>query len=280
MNYSCEVIRDLILLQQDNLCSSESEKTINEHLKECEQCQKYLNFLRNDFELSKQKNNDEEMRKAHSIKSVKNKLRKKTILTVFLSIFCSLMVCLIIIIFTKEHIADTLGLKKEITSINYYDECFGKDSLNKYGDKLGMDDSIFPEKITDYMNVYEFKFVFENVADPQYLAYLTVEYTDDEYANEVQRLMEKGKDEIIEYYGVEAAPDGYEILAIFADSYYGFVYAITPTDKSNYITYVEIIFCNYFLDLNIKEYIPESYILEGFDADINNSYRKLKLNIY
>ncbi len=63
------------------------------------------------------------------------------------------------------------------------------------------------------------------------------------------------------------------------DSTHGFVYAITPKEKSNYITYVEIIFCNYFLDYDIEKYIPESYILDGFDASVNNSYRKLKMNI-
>jgi hypothetical protein len=161
MNYSCGVIRDLLLLQQENLCSEESKKIINEHIKECEQCQNYLNSLKNDFELSNKEKVNEEMKKAQSIKKIKNKLRKKTVLTVCISIFSCLLICTIPIFFMKDTIVDTFGLKREITDINNYEECFGDDLSSVYFDKLGMDDSIFPEKITSDMGVEEFEFVFE-----------------------------------------------------------------------------------------------------------------------
>ena len=59
---------------------------------------------------------------------------------------------------------------------------------------------------------------------------------------------------------------------MYANPYNGFVYAIT--DNENRIIYVELIFCNYFYDLNYKEYIPSKYLPDGFDATINNSYQK------
>lgn len=40
------------------------------------------------------------------------------------------------------------------------------------------------------------------------------------------------------------------------------------------IIYVEIIFCNYFMDLDYKEYVKEAYLPEGFDATRENAYRR------
>jgi hypothetical protein len=41
---------------------------------------------------------------------------------------------------------------------------------------------------------------------------------------------------------------------------------------------IEIIFAPYFLDLNVEEYIPKKYLLEGLDVSKNNEYRKAHLN--
>ncbi len=46
------------------------------------------------------------------------------------------------------------------------------------------------------------------------------------------------------------------------------------SEKENTVTYVMIHFCNYFLDLDIHEYIPDEYLLEGFDATEDNPYRE------
>lgn len=59
-------------------------------------------------------------------------------------------------------------------------------------------------------------------------------------------------------------------MAINADSYNGFVYALT--DGKNRIIYAEQIFCNYFMDLDYDEYIPHEYLLDGFDASSDNPY--------
>lgn len=54
----------------------------------------------------------------------------------------------------------------------------------------------------------------------------------------------------------------------------GFVYALT--DNENRIIYVELIFCNYFYDLDYKNMIPEEYLPDGFDATLDNPYSKTK----
>ena len=38
--------------------------------------------------------------------------------------------------------------------------------------------------------------------------------------------------------------------------------------------YVELIFCNYFYDLDYQEMIPEEYLPVGFDATRDNPYRR------
>ena len=47
--------------------------------------------------------------------------------------------------------------------------------------------------------------------------------------------------------------------------------------KLEAIIYAEQIFCNYYMDLDYKAYIPEEYLLDGFDATSDNSYRNKML---
>ncbi|MBQ6505247.1 MAG: hypothetical protein IJI57_15170 [Flexilinea sp.] len=66
-----------------------------------------------------------------------------------------------------------------------------------------------------------------------------------------------------------------KLLAIHADSYQGFVYALDLGE--NRIVYAEQIFCNYMMDLDYTQYIPEDYLLDGFNAREGNPYRKQKM---
>jgi hypothetical protein len=50
MRLSCEVIRDLLPLYYDKVCSKESSSLIEEHLAECPQCVDELQKLKMDFE--------------------------------------------------------------------------------------------------------------------------------------------------------------------------------------------------------------------------------------
>ena len=88
---------------------------------------------------------------------------------------------------------------------------------------------------------------------------------------EKDRLKNYASTDYIGYYGVTGFSK-YTLLAIYADSYNGFVYAIT--DNESKIVYVELIFCNYFFDLKYKDYINNDYLPDGFDATENNAYRK------
>ena len=43
MKCSCEIIKDLLPLYVDHVCSDESIELIDQHLLECEKCKSYMN---------------------------------------------------------------------------------------------------------------------------------------------------------------------------------------------------------------------------------------------
>ena len=164
------------------------------------------------------------------------------------------------------------GAKVEVnTDITKYNDYIGERAKEEYRSKWDMDESIFPNKITNDMNVIEYEMVYYNPWDAQYLSYLIVKYNDEDYDNELDRLTNYDSTNYKGYYGVTGFSN-YNLLAINADSYYGFIYALDLGD--NKIIYVEIIFCNYFMDLDYKKYIDKKYLPDEFDAKVDNKYMK------
>ena len=161
---------------------------------------------------------------------------------------------------------------EEYSAVSQYNRFMGENADEEYRSKWGMDETIFPDSITADMNVQDYKMVYYNPWDAQYLSYLVVEYDEAQYEAEVKRLKEYASTEYKGIYGAEGFDEKYELLAMYADDYQGFVYALT--DKQDTIVYVEMIFCNYFMDLDYKEYIKEEYLPVGFDATVNNPYEK------
>ena len=159
----------------------------------------------------------------------------------------------------------TFGTEKEITTdIAKYNEVI-------VGEKWGMSEEIFPESIVD-LNVVDFKHVYYNPWDANYLCYLVVDYDDAEYKKEVERLNEIGIEDYKGYYSVTGF-ENHDLLAMDSDSYQGFIYAIKG--EGNQIIYVELVFCNYFMDIEYEAEIPLDYLPNGFNAKLNNPYQKL-----
>lgn len=161
------------------------------------------------------------------------------------------------------------------TDISKYQDYIGENALEEYQNKWGMDESIFPDVITDDMEVKDYKLVYYNPWDAQYLSCLVVDYEEAGFESEVERLKKYSSTEYLGYYGVTGFAEEYDLLAMYADSYQGFVYALS--DKEDTIVYVELIFCNYIMDLDYTEYIKEEYLPIGFDATEDNPYRREKL---
>lgn len=78
MTYPCGIIKDLLPLYIDGVCSRESTQTVKEHLSKCESCRKYYEEMSetNGF-TQKENNNSEDEKMADSLKKVKTKINKK-----------------------------------------------------------------------------------------------------------------------------------------------------------------------------------------------------------
>ena len=81
MNFQCEVIKDLLPLYIDDVCSKESKKIIEEHLEICDSCKQYYNVMTssNNNMISEDKNNEI---LADSLQKVKKQIKIKKILAV------------------------------------------------------------------------------------------------------------------------------------------------------------------------------------------------------
>ena len=159
------------------------------------------------------------------------------------------------------------------TDISLYQEYIGPDARREYRDKCGMDESIFPERITEDMTVIDYKMVYYNPWDPQWLSYLVADYDDASWEAELNRLKSYPSTGYMGYYGIIGFGD-YDLLAVNAgNDYEGLVYALSDRN-SQCIIYVEIIFCNYFMDIDYEEYIDGEYLPDGFDAANHNSIRR------
>ncbi len=152
---------------------------------------------------------------------------------------------------------------------------FSYDNADTVWNKWGMDESIWPRTINNASDVVDYKMVCYNPWDAQYLGYLVMDYSDEDYAAEAARLRDYPSTDYVGYYSV-IEEHTYELLAVYADEYNGFVYALT--DGNHRIIYAEEIFCNYYMDLDYMEYIPQEYLLDGFDASKDNPYRKKMMN--
>ncbi len=173
---------------------------------------------------------------------------------------------------------DSVTSKVEVyDKIENYTEymSFSYDNEDTLWNKWGMDESIWPRTIEDVSGVVDYKMVYYNPWDAQYLGYLVMDYSDEDYAAEIARLKDYPSTDYIGYYSV-TEEHTYGLLAVYADAYNGFVYALT--DGNNRIIYAEEIFCNYYMDFDYKDYIPEEYLLDGFDATADNPYRNEKRN--
>ncbi len=104
---------------------------------------------------------------------------------------------------------DSHNAKVEISEdISKYRKHIGKKADKKYQNKWDMDESIFPERITEEMSVKDYKMVYYNPWDAQYLCYLVVDYEQDiicggdAYLREVERLEAYPNRIYLGYFGV------------------------------------------------------------------------------
>lgn len=274
MKYPCDLIKDILPLYHDSVCSEESKHAVEQHFDECQNCKEYYKTMcESDMVESVSFDEEIELKKAKSFQSVKKRLNIRLIVIIVFGLIFQMLFLKGISTFLREANVEVH------TDIEEYEKyMIGEAAEEEYRKKWGMDESIFPDAITDSMEVTDYQMAYFDPWDAQFLGYLVVDYEKADYDKEVTRLTEYESTEYQGYYGVTGFPKKYTLLAMYADETYGFVYALT--DNEDTIIYVEIIFCNYFLDVKCEKYIPEKYLPTGFDATRNNDYRKKMMEDY
>ena len=165
----------------------------------------------------------------------------------------------------------------DIESYTEYMSFEAQNSDSKWN-KWGMDESIWPSKIDDVSDVVDYKMVYYNPWDAQYLGYLVIDYTPDDYASEITRLKEYPSTDYIGYYSV-IEEKSYELLAIYADEYNGFV-----KNKFNENIYVDddgsIQKCDYLNGFGIRPVFTLKSNISSLSGDgtKDNPYRKIMVN--
>lgn len=97
MKYPCNLIKDLLPLYIDNVCSEESKEIVEQHLAECPECKTYYQSMtESNAALTLPVEQERERQKAQSFLAVKKRLRIKQLLTAMISI-----VMLIAIVFSS-----------------------------------------------------------------------------------------------------------------------------------------------------------------------------------
>lgn len=273
MKMECDIIRDLMPLYVENMVSEKSKEAVDSHLAECPACKNIYKEMTAP-KIPVQFNTEPAKSFRKYMKREKRRVGFKVALISTFAVLAAVLIWLSMIgAAAGLLVVDMKSAKiEEDTDISHYHRYMGTNADDRYSDKLGMDESIFPRDITSEMNVTDYKMVYYNPWGPQWLSYLAVEYDDAAYQSEIERLRSYSSNEYQGIYGAQGFHENYELLAMNSDPCYGFVYALT--DGAGKIIYVEIIFCNYFMDLEYESYIDASYLPIGFDATSGNPYRE------
>lgn len=153
--------------------------------------------------------------------------------------------------------------REKITDINKYEEYLGNNG--KYKENYGTYNDIFPDEISENAQVEDFCYYYYNPWDACYLGYLVYTCDAKSFEKEYARLRDIPSSENKYIYGTTAFP--YELCAVYADEYYGYIYALADRASNKFI-YVELQFANGFTDIKYKEYIAAEYLPIGFQAEM------------
>ena len=160
----------------------------------------------------------------------------------------------------------------QTTNLKDYNDVIGPKAKGIYENKWDMSEEIFPKKLNG--KVEYFKMLCDDFWDKQFLSYLVIDYNEEDYNKEIERLEKLGIEEY-NYYGVTGFTN-YKLVAMNSDHYNGFIYALT--DGKSKVIYVELIFCNYTMDLDYENEMPKEYLPDGFNAKQNNLYEIEMMN--
>ena len=84
MNISCDVIKDLLPLYHDGVCSEDSKKIVEEHLEHCGSCRDELRAMDSVLPIT---NRTENLAEAEAVKNLSKRWKKGMIKSVLKGVF-------------------------------------------------------------------------------------------------------------------------------------------------------------------------------------------------
>lgn len=184
MKYSCNLIRDLLPLYCDRVCSKDSAEAVQEHISTCEECRNIYIGMQQSVSMDSDRYEKQQLA---SMQEVKKKIKKRN--TIFATIGILAGILFVIIVIRILLVAGVIifavqdGRKDCYTSTNIDD--YGVfEEFNGYS-KL----DIFPKQLSDNMEVYKYSYYYaDTFLDPTAQIYLECSYEEEDYSKEIERL--------------------------------------------------------------------------------------------
>ena len=131
MKEDCEIIRDLLPLYADDVCSIESKKIVENHLKNCNECKEILETIKKD---EKEKNSVEK----DTLTNFYSKIKKSKIKAVIIS-----LIVFIIVVFLIKYVYSFILFNHIINKAHKY-----SDIDNMFIQKMenSLDDEVYVTK--------------------------------------------------------------------------------------------------------------------------------------
>lgn len=104
---NCELIKDLLPVYADGLCSEESRKIVAEHIMTCDSCRRELEMMKTDFKIKEQTESD-----IKAIKKIKKKIRIGKIVAALAS-------AVIVFHLTMGLLIGVMGMSSDYEPMNY-----------------------------------------------------------------------------------------------------------------------------------------------------------------
>ena len=265
MNLKCYIVKDLFPNYIEHLTSEETNQEIKNHLDKCSKCRNEYEEMNSPIVKIDKEERNVNKREVNYLKKC-SEVVKISFLTIGILGFLIVAIFISGVVYFKYW----WSIKDEVTDITSYSEYLG--SNGKHSKDFLVYNDIFPDRIPKSAKVEEFYYYYYNPWDPNYVAYLVYPCSEDEYNAEVERLskLNSSKDYLI----YSSKGFNYPVCAVYADSHYGYIYALADKEN-NRLIYVEVTFCNNFSDINYEDIIDKIYLPVGFNAKSGNETQKL-----
>ena len=248
---SCNIVRELLPLYVDEVLEQEVKEELEQHFKECEECNHLLESMQKEQDIIIKK----EKKSVNYLKKYRRRVFK-VIGIVFISLF---LIVGVIAIFLHELIfGDTITYK----------------NIEDYKGAGFYGGAVFPDQNTECISGEYYYQKRDEIFSPKYQIYLKMEYTKEQYEKEIERLDNWERRYYATPFKLYIDNENYMNRAYVATANWGdcFQYAIT-IDNLNTVVYV------YLRNMNLDElHMDDVFLPSYFEEDNSDVYRNAEVS--